>query len=116
MPVVTNEETGLCHGPIELTALNPEKFELSYPHKGKTKTKPFFNVRPKHIYRNIIRLRTQRPNCEANWNKHTNFNINSQEFTQAWKNLGRSVGTSRDITKPNLSFCTGVYGPHTVHI
>ena len=111
MPLLFDKQDR-CFGPIENKLTNNLSWKISYNHKGATKTKGFYALKPKQIYRIMMQGKHVRPTCEKRWPEELGRQISKNQFLLSYKLVGSTIGTPRDYKTHFKLLHRGLWTPN----
>ena len=106
------DKEGRYHGVAEHKMANPVSWEITYKIKGRLKIKKFFSVRPKHIYKVMMKDRHTRPTNETRWPQEGLGLVTMKEWNSAYGAVSSSIGTPRDYKTHFKLLHRGLWTPH----
>ena len=106
------DKEGRFHGVTEHKMANPTNWEIAYTIKGRMKIKRFFLVRPKHIYKVMMKNRHTRPTCETKWPLEGLGRVTSKEWSSAHGAVPSTIGSPRDYKTHVKLLHRGLWTPH----
>ena len=106
------DKEGRYHGVAEHKMANPVSWEITYKIKGRLKIKKFFSVRPKHIYKVMMKDRHTRPTNETRWPQEGLGLVTMKEWNSAYGAVSSTIGSPRDYKTHFKLLHRGLWTPH----